>query len=93
MQLTLQSAPMVHTPGILAWAKNGYAFEADRENCVNTIETGYGLPRETCQRLLSGEIEYTVEGENVVFEDPHLTEEQFKEYRDGKNSGTDSDNQ
>ncbi|MCZ4354889.1 hypothetical protein [uncultured Marivita sp.] len=65
----LQSSPMVHTPGLIAWAINGYAFEADRPQMLKVIgETFAGVPTDAIERLLSKEVPYTVDGETVTFE-------------------------
>ena len=64
----LGSAPMIHTPGMVRWAINGYHFKADRKYLTNVFTSGWGIPREAAQALLSGKVPYTVEGETVVFE-------------------------
>lgn len=66
---TLQSSPMVHTPGLIAWAINGYAFEADRAQICKVIaETYPSLPVNAINQLLSEAVPFTVEDETVVFE-------------------------
>ncbi len=66
---TLQSSPMVHTPGLIAWAINGYAFEADRPAMRKVIgDTFASLPANTIDQLLSEAVPFTVDGETVVFE-------------------------
>jgi hypothetical protein len=59
---------MVYTPGIIAWAINGYHFEADRANLLNLVRETYKLPHEIAQGLLSQKIPYRVEDETVVIE-------------------------
>ena len=63
----LASHPMVHTPGIIEWAKNGYRLSRDRGNMVRIITESYGLTPECAHALLSGQIAYTVVGEVVEF--------------------------
>lgn len=68
MKYRLQSSPMVHTPGLIAWAINGYAFENDRQQLRRVIsETFSSLTADAVHKLLSREIPYTVEDEAVVF--------------------------
>lgn len=63
----LQSAPMCHTPGIVAWAINGAAFESDRPQMIKVIEEGYGIPHDAAAALVTGAAPYTVDGETVIF--------------------------
>lgn len=64
----LGSSPAVHTPGIIAWAINGYAFEEDRADLLNAICKSFpSVPAAAFKALLSGVVEYTVEGETVSF--------------------------
>lgn len=64
----LTSTPMFHTPGVLAWAINGYKFKKDRKQLLNVFVTGYpGPSAQVYDRLLKGEIKYTVEGDAVIF--------------------------
>lgn len=64
----LQSSSMVHTPGIIAWAINGYAFQSDRQTILNTISQTYSaVPITALEQLLSKAIPYTVEDETIVF--------------------------
>lgn len=64
----LQSTDMIYTPGIVAWAKNGYAFKDDRPKLVRLMVESYGLHEDVADGLLSGEIPYTVEDDMVVFD-------------------------
>lgn len=82
MLLRLLSAPLLFTPGLIQKLKNDYAFEDQRENCVKVVSEGYSIPPETVHRLLSGEIEFVVEGEDVLFEDPNLTETELTQFRE-----------
>lgn len=64
----LGSSAMVHTPGVIAWAINGYAFETDRDQLLKTVSATFaGVPVTALRQLLSKEIPFTVEGETVVF--------------------------
>ncbi|MDF3907814.1 hypothetical protein [Paracoccus sp. AS002] len=64
----LQSSGLVHTPGIIAWAINGYAFPRDRKNMLKVIgETFPTVPTPAIEKLLSKAVPYTVEDETVVF--------------------------
>jgi len=64
----LGSAPMIHTPGMVRWAVNGYAFQSDRKYLTNIFTEGWGIPADAAKKLLSGRVPYTVEGETVVFD-------------------------
>ena len=64
----LASSGMVHTPGIIAWAINGYAFETDRQQLLETICATYpALPTDAVHKLLIKAVPFTVEAETVVF--------------------------
>lgn len=64
----LGSSSMVHTPGVIAWAINGYAFEDDRPQLLKTVCATFAtVPKAAVHQLLSKEIPFTVEGETVVF--------------------------
>lgn len=64
----LGSSPAVHTPGLIAWAINCYAFEADRERMCRIItDTFATVPAEAVAQLLSKAVPYTVEDETVIF--------------------------
>lgn len=65
----LGSSPAVHTPGLIAWAINGYAFEADRDQMRKVIGVTFStVPATAVDQLLSKAVPYTVEDETVVFE-------------------------
>jgi hypothetical protein len=64
----LCSAPMIHTPGVIAWAKNGYQLPRDRKNMVRIITESFGLTPECAHDLLSGRVEYTVNEDTVEFD-------------------------
>jgi homogentisate 1,2-dioxygenase len=61
---------MVHTPGVVRWAVNGYAFKRDRANLRRIFTDGYGLPDKAVHALLTGEAPHTVEDETVIFTYP-----------------------
>jgi len=63
----LQSSNLVHTPGIIAWAINGYAFKKDRKRIREIVSSSYSLPPAVTDDLLSGNIKYFVENETVIF--------------------------
>ncbi|SFQ70099.1 hypothetical protein SAMN05421853_1273 [Roseivivax halotolerans] len=64
----LGSSPAVRTPGLVAWAINGYAFEDDRPTLLHIIKTAWPhLPDDAIHQLLSGAVPYTVEDETVIF--------------------------
>ena len=64
----LQSTREIHTPGIIRWAQHSYQFSESQEKMVEIVSDGYGLPEPVTRSLLSGDIAYRVEGEDVVFE-------------------------
>jgi hypothetical protein len=66
----LRSSGFVHTPGMLAWAINGYHFPDDRKYLRSVFVKGWNLPNKVADALLSGKLPYTVNDENgtVSFE-------------------------
>jgi hypothetical protein len=58
---------MVHTPGIVRWAINGYRTPKDRPVVIKVLCEGYGLTNECATALLSESVQYKVEGDTVVF--------------------------
>jgi len=68
-QITLESSSMIHTPGILRWAKAGYPGSRGKSRAaiVQAVSDGYHLPRRVAIGLLTGKIPYRVEGDKVVF--------------------------
>lgn len=68
VRVELPSAPMVHTPGLLKWAINGYKFKKDRKAMVRVFVDGYGLTADCVNDLLSEKIPHTVEGNSVFFD-------------------------
>ena len=64
----LGSSGMIHTPGLVRWAINGYHFKADRKYLTSVITEGWGIPADAAKALLSGKAPYRVEDEAVVFD-------------------------
>lgn len=67
-KIRLVSTPMVYTPGVIAWAKNGYQFPRDRKKIVKIITESFGLTPECAHDLLSGRVEYKLNDDSVEFE-------------------------
>lgn len=63
----LGSSQLVSAPGIIRWAINGYAFPEDREAMTNIVSDTWKIPTEATEKLLSGETNYEIDGEAVVF--------------------------
>lgn len=63
----LKSSPLVHTPGIIAWAVNGAKFPKDRAKMIDLISTSYSLPRPITEKLLTEKIKYVIDNETVIF--------------------------
>lgn len=64
----LGSSGLVHAPGIVAWAINGYAFKKDRKHLLTVITNTWKIPEEAAHALLNKTVPYEVDGEVVVFE-------------------------
>lgn len=58
----------VHTPGLIAWAKASRSCRNPR--LVQGLAQSFGLKPEVILALLTGEVEYRVEGDEVVFNWP-----------------------
>lgn len=63
----LGSSPMVHAPGIVVWARSGYAFPEDRPALRRVIAEGWRIPADAVDALLSGRAPYEIDGETVIF--------------------------
>ena len=64
----LQSSGLVHTPGVIAWAINGYSFPQDRKKMVEVIGGTFpSVPAPAIEKLLSKAVPYAVEDDAVVF--------------------------
>jgi hypothetical protein len=59
---------MVATPGIIAWALNGYRFKRDRKKLRRVVGDTYGLTDRCVDDLLTGTVPHEIEGDAVVFE-------------------------
>jgi hypothetical protein len=55
-------------PGLLAWAKSGYCGGESGKAVVEAFAGGFGISQAMALALITGEISYTVEGDEVVFE-------------------------
>jgi hypothetical protein len=65
----LLSSEFVGAPGVIAWAKNGYAFPKDRPQLLNVVVSTWSVPEAAAEKLLLGEVDYTVDEDGaVVFE-------------------------
>lgn len=62
----LQSAAMIHTPGMVRWAMNGWHFPKDRKYLRKVFTEGYSLPPKVVDALLSGAVPYTVDADDAV---------------------------
>ena len=67
-QYRLGSSPLVHAPGIIAWAMNGYAFEDDRPQLERVVSETWKIPPQAAKALLSKEVSHQIEGDVVLFE-------------------------
>lgn len=55
----------VYAPGLIRWAKAG--FNPREPKLAFDLADAFHIKREVMVALLSGEVDYTVEGEDVVF--------------------------
>ena len=64
----LGSSDLVHTPGLIAWAINGYHFADNRPVLLNSMCQSFpSVPATAIEQLLSKAVPYTVEDKTVVF--------------------------
>lgn len=71
----LGSSPAVYAPGIIAWAKDHYWHEPDRQALRNVItSTWAGIPDNVVDRVLKKELPYSVDDETVVIDASALTQ-------------------
>jgi hypothetical protein len=64
----LGSNELIHAPGVVAWAINGYHFKRDRAVLRRVIVDGWpGVPDHAAHQLLSGAAPHRVDGNTVVF--------------------------
>jgi len=59
----------IHTPGLIAWAKAGFSGDHD-DPIIKVIAESYYLKREVALAILTGEVDITVDGDDVVFQWP-----------------------
>ena len=60
---------MVYTPGIIAWAINGYHFPEHRPKILEIMTGTFpDVDQDKMDALLKGDITYTIEGETVLFD-------------------------
>lgn len=59
----------IHTPGLIAWAKAGFSGKKG-DPLVKIIAESFGLKREVALAILTGEVDYKVDGDDVVFNWP-----------------------
>ena len=70
-KFVLGSSPMIHTPGILRWAINGYAFKRDRKNILNVFTSGWPtVPVDALKAVLAKQLPVIINEEagTVEFE-------------------------
>lgn len=59
----------IHTPGLIRWAVAKYTGKGS-DPIVRIIAESFSLKREVALALLSGEVDYRVDGDDVVFQWP-----------------------
>jgi hypothetical protein len=59
----------IHAPGLIHWAKAGFTGKKG-DPIVRVIAESFSLKREVALALLSGEVDFRVEGDEVVFDWP-----------------------
>ena len=59
----------MHTPNIIAWAKSKFTCTKDSDFAYD-LAKAFGVKPIVMIALLTGEVDYTVEGDTVVFEWP-----------------------
>jgi hypothetical protein len=59
----------IHTPGLIGWAKSGFTGKRN-DPIVRIIAESFSLKREVALALLTGEVDYKVDGDDVVFDWP-----------------------
>ena len=75
-KIKLTSSPMVCTPGIVRWARHGYATSRtakEKKSFVNVFREGYGLTKDAATYLLScplKDLDFNDEAESVSFTPP-----------------------
>jgi hypothetical protein len=66
--IRLASTTMIHAPGILRWAMNGFKFPRDRKRMRDVMKSweGSGLTDKQWDGVLAGTIPHTIDGDTVV---------------------------
>ena len=59
----------IHTPGLIGWAKAGFSGKKG-DPLVKIIAESFSLKREVALAILTGEVDYRVEGDDIVFDWP-----------------------
>jgi hypothetical protein len=59
----------IHTPGLIGWAKSRFIGKRN-DPIVRIIAESFSLKREVALAILTGEVDYRVEGDDVVFDWP-----------------------
>ena len=70
-QFVLSSSPLIHTPGMIRWGINGYAFEDDRPAILNVFTSGWPtVPAAAFKAILAGQLPVTIDDDagTVAFE-------------------------
>lgn len=64
----LTSTDCIHTPSIIEYAIAGYDFDSDKSMILKWISESFpDVPETVVEQLLSKEIGYKVNGEEIVF--------------------------
>lgn len=67
----LGSSPLVHAPGLVAWAINAYRTPKDRAVVLRVvIDTWRGFPEAEARSLLMELRPYSIDGETVIVTAP-----------------------
>ena len=69
----------INTPGLIRWAQDGW--DGKNVELVAALAESFGVKQAVMLSLLTGEVDFTVEGEDVVFdwpEDSPMTEEEHE---------------
>jgi hypothetical protein len=61
----LNSTEWVYTPSMIKMAQEQFSF--DPKWSLNLLVDGYNLPKSIATQLLTGKIQFKIEGEAVVF--------------------------
>ena len=67
MKYRLGSSPMLHAPGLIAWAINGAKFANDRAHMIKVVRETWKLHPDVAEKLVTGAVPYIIDGETVEF--------------------------